>query len=233
MIAAGDRHFPPPSGTRGFFRYHCWIVLLPPRGQSCAVASGLPNHTRQRLLLTCIYREGNRHISHGWFCRQGEGGGLGQSRASLFMFWSLCVNKPRARHGREEFGFRGTADKRPAKKGTKPVSDKCITQFIPINGDSCFKEESPFYVQYNTVQYYVCKYCKYIRQTELFFTVFTVLCLSYQLCLSETGFGVSSELFFSRVVVTPGTPKMKDQNLHDGTFHNKLWEITRGRIVSG
>ena len=163
------------------------------------VASGLTNHTRQRLLLAYIYRDGNRHLylyPMAGFVVRGDGG-LGLSRASLFMFWSLCVNKPRARHGREDFGFRGTADKRPAKRGTKLVSDKCITPFIPISrGDSCFKEESPFYVQYNTVQYYVCKYCKYMHQTELIFTVFTVLCLSYQLCLSETGFGVSSGLFF-------------------------------------
>ena len=50
MIAAGVRHFLPPSGTRGLFKYHCVV----------------PNHDRQRPLPTCIHRDDNRRLLSVW-----------------------------------------------------------------------------------------------------------------------------------------------------------------------
>ena len=107
MIAAGVGHHSPPLplGARGLFRCCCCLVILCPQGRSWAVAGGLPNHDRQRPLPTCTPRDDNcRLYPMACFAATGKGG-LGRSRASLLMFWPLCDNEPRAKHGRDEFGF--------------------------------------------------------------------------------------------------------------------------------
>ena len=97
------------------------------------MAGSLPNHGRQRPLPTGTHRDGNRRLCPMDCFTARWKGDLGRPRASLFMFFGRYVS---TNHGpstvETSLDFRGSADKRPTKKGKQPISEQ-VQGSIPKN----------------------------------------------------------------------------------------------------